>query len=345
MSTLEEKEEKTPPLEEKSLSLSEIVGQDKAIAILEQALKNKRIPHAYLFLGPEGVGRETTALSFFRRIICENQTGCGECIACQKFRRGNHPDVEIISPRGKNIKIEQIREVEKKLNFRPLEAEKRLILFTEAEALTREAANALLKSLEEPPLYNLFVLIAQSTEGLLPTIVSRCQIVRFRPVLRKILEKILVERFGIMPEEAEGLAVLAEGSLGRALRLAEKGYLEELSRLVKAIVSGRPYFIISSSETLPKLKEDLPLFWELVLIWLRQALVSELGLDKFPSLFPEKPPKDFIIPAMEKIEKAFMAIQMNLNQELFLLDLLTNLSELWRQTSQAEVASTGTGAA
>ncbi|AEH44468.1 DNA polymerase III, delta prime subunit [Thermodesulfatator indicus DSM 15286] len=332
-------------LEAKILSFSEIKGQEKALAILKQAQEENRLPHAYLFLGPEGVGRETTALSLFRRLLCVKQSGCGECVPCKKFERGNHPDVEIIQPQGKSIKIEQIRELEAKLYFRPLEAERRFILFTDAEAMTREAANALLKSLEEPPAYTLFVLIAKSTEGLLPTIVSRCQVLRFRPIPKDTLKELLVKRLGITSEEAEGLAILAEGSVARALRLAEKGYLEELARLVKAIATGKPHLIVSVAEVLPKLGEDLPLFWELVLVWLRQALVNELGLDEFPALFPEKPPRDFIIPALEKIEKAFLALQMNLNQELFLLELLTNLSKLWRETSQAEVASMSTGAA
>ena len=329
----------------KALSFDEIKGQDRALGILLKAQGKARLPHAYLFLGPEGVGKETTALSFFWRLLCEGKTACGKCVPCAKFLRGNHPDVEIISPASKSLKIEQIRALEAKLYFRPLEAERRLILFPDAEAMTREAANALLKSLEEPPPYNLFVLVAKSTEGLLPTIVSRCQIVRFRPLPQKILEQVLVERFGLSEEEAKGLSCLAEGSLGRALRLAERGFLEELSRFVKAISTGKPSQIVAVAETLPKLKEDLPLFWEMVLVWLRQGLLSHLELDEFPEMLPERPPRDFVVPAMERVQQAFSAIQMNLNQEIFLLELLTCLAELWRKALHAEVSPVGARAA
>ncbi len=328
----------------KALPFSEIKGQERAISFLKKALDSNRLAHAYLFVGPEGVGRETTALSFFGRLVCENKIFCESCLPCRKFKKGLHPDVEILTPQGKSIKIEQIRALEAKLYFKPLEYEKRLILIPQAEAMTREAANALLKSLEEPPPYTLFVLLSQTTEALLPTIVSRCQIVRFKPLSFQVLKGLLEKRFEKLPEEAEGLAILAEGSLGRALRLAEKGLLEELFRLAKALSEGRPSQLVALAEVIPALKEDQVLFWELVLLWLRRAHLSYLGLAEYPSLLPPRPPQSFILQASYKISKIFAALEANLHSELLVLSLLTELASFWRMAEGAEVSTVRAGA-
>ena len=329
------------PEQLKALPFEEIQGQPRAISFLERVLETGRLAHAYLFVGPEGVGRETIALSFFMRLVCAEGRGCGKCLPCRKLLKGLHPDVEILSPSGKNIRIEQIRELEAKLHFRPLEGERRLVLLPKAEALSREAANALLKSLEEPPPYALFILITQSTEALLPTIVSRCQVLRLRPLPREVIKRLLTERFGKLPEEAEGLSFLAEGSIGRALFLSEKGLLEELFRFAKVLSEGSPSQLVSFAETIPALKDDQPLFWELVLLWLRRALISYLGLSPYPAVLPPRPPEGFILYAMRRIARVFSALEANLNQELWTISLLNDLTARW----QAEVAAEGARAA
>jgi len=313
-------------------SFEEILGQDQALTLLREAQKRGRLPHAYLFVGPEGVGKETTAKAFFNRLVCEKGTACGHCPSCRKFIKTLHPDVEIVEPLGKSIRIEQIRTLEGKLYFRPLESSLRLILIPKAELLTREAANALLKSLEEPPPYNLFVLLAVTTEALLPTIVSRCRVVRFRPLPNQILVRLLTERFAMLPEEAQGLALLAEGSIGRALRLAERGFLQELDRFTNALKSSSASQILSVAEILALLKEELSLFLELLLIWLRQALWSYFGKKGYPQSLPARPPLKFIIPAMEKIETCFGALERNINPEILVLTLMTELSRVWQET-------------
>ncbi len=328
------------------LRFEQILGQDHVLARLREAQARRRLPHAYLFVGPEGVGRETVAHAFFWRLICSEEKACGECSPCRKFLKGVHPDVEILEPRGQSIKIEQVRALESKLHFRPLEAERRLILVPQAELLTREAANALLKSLEEPPPYTLFVLLSQTTEALLPTIVSRCQVVRFRPLPREIISHLLQKRFERLPEEAEGLSVLAEGSIGRALRLAEKGFLQEMERVATALKQGTPTRLVTLAETLAGMKENLPVFLELLLVWWRQALYAHLGIEAYPLSLPEQPPLDFIVPAMEKIEALFAAFERHLNAELLFLSILSELARLWRECSSAsKITANGAGTA
>ena len=327
------------------LKFDEIVGQERALRLLERAQTTGRLPHAYLFVGPEGVGKETTARARFFRLVCREQAACGQCPGCRKFIKGIHPDVETLAPQGKSIKIEQVRALEGKLRFVPLEAPRRLILIPEAEALTREAANALLKSLEEPPSYTLFVLLAGSPDALLPTIVSRCQIIRFRPLTTEEISRLLVERFGKLPEEAEGLAVLSQGSIGRALRLAERGFLEELSRIAGALVSEDPARVLTLDEVLANHKDQLPVLLERVRVWLRQSRRDTLGLEPYPRGFPQKAPVPMVVPAMEAVERTVRALEYNVSRELALLSLFLTLKKLWRRAQDAEVAAESTGAA
>ncbi len=321
------------------LKLEEIVGQPKAIRLLNEALESDRLPHAYLFVGPEGVGKETTALALFFKLVCHKGSACGECKGCKKFLRGVHPDIEIIKPSGKSIKIDQIRALESKLHFVPLESSRRLILITEADLLTREAANSLLKSLEEPPLYTLFVLLAPSPDVLLPTIVSRCQMIRFHPIPADLISEVLIKHFDKLPEEAFGLSVLSQGSIGRALRLAEKGFLEELFRFVGAIQSEDPARIISIAEILAGLKENLEVLLEMVLVWLRQSLMASLGLEDYPLTFPPKAPYKMIFSAIELVEKTIRLLDYNVNRELTMLVLLIRLRKLWHMAKQFEVST------
>ncbi len=321
------------------LRLEEIVGQPKAIHVLSKALHSGHLPHVYLFVGPEGVGKETTALALFFKLICREGIACGKCKACRKFIRGVHPDVEIIRPSGKSIKIDQIRTLESNLHFAPLESARRLILITEADLLTREAANSLLKSLEEPPLYTLFVLLAPSPDALLPTIVSRSQIVRFRPIPPELISKVLVEQFEKLPEEALGLSVLSQGSIGRALRLSEKGLLEELSRFVRVIQSEDPASLISLAEILGGLKQDLEILLEMILVWLRQSLMASLGLEDYPLTFPSKAPYEMVLSAMELVEDVIRSLKYNVNRELAMLALLIRLRKLWHMAEQSEVST------
>ncbi len=323
------------------VSFEDIVGQKQALDVLEKAFKTKRLPHAYMFVGPEGVGKETTAKALFLKLVCHKQKGCNQCIGCRKYIKGIHPDVEILSPQGKNIKIGQIRDLERKLRFIPLEAPKRLILIPQAEYLSREAANALLKSLEEPPPYTLFILIARSTDYLLPTIVSRTQVIRFRPLSQEALKDLLINRFGKIPEEAFGLSVLAEGSIGRALRISEKGYLEELSRLAHALQQPDPTFLLGLAETLANLREQLPTFLELLLVWLRQSLRAQWGLEDYPNIFPPPVPKSIIVTASHLVEESLQRLEFNVQRELNLLSLFLQLRELWNLAEKTEVSTKG----
>ena len=201
------------------MHLTQLLGQPKAVNLLQRALSSGRLAHAYLFTGPDGVGKATAARAVAATLLCREETTaapCGKCPGCLKFTSGNHPDFLPIRPDGAVIKIDQVRELKRALAFPPLEARLRVTLLEEVHTMRREAANSLLKLLEEPPPDNLLLLTADEAEPLLPTILSRCQIIPFSSMSLEVSTAILLKIHpGLDQEGARTLAGLAGGSPGR----------------------------------------------------------------------------------------------------------------------------------
>lgn len=202
---------------------SGIVGQETAVGFLKKVVSANKIPHAYLFTGIPGIGKTTTAFAFARALNCldpKDGDGCGRCVHCRQIAGGNFPDLEWIRPDGRVIKIEQIRELTRRIGYKTVSGRYRISLIEQAGTMTLEAANSFLKTLEEPPPGNILILNALDKNDLLPTIISRCQRVPFRPVPAEVLAAWLHEENGVQVKTAAVLARLSEGSVGRALRMA-----------------------------------------------------------------------------------------------------------------------------
>ena len=204
---------------------NEIIGQEKAIVFLKRVTATDKIAHAYLFTGTKGIGKTTTALAFALLLNCIKPVdgdGCRRCSSCKKIIDGNHPDLIIIEPdQGKKvIGIDQIREINRHLAFSPVLGRYRIIIIDPAEKMTGEASNAFLKTLEEPPPRNILILNVKDPGELLPTIVSRCQKVPFKPLPTRGIVNWLIKERDMDIEKAKILARLSEGSLGKAVTLA-----------------------------------------------------------------------------------------------------------------------------
>jgi DNA polymerase-3 subunit delta' len=211
-------------------SFSQIIGQEKAIRFLKKAIARGKIPHAFLFTGIQGIGKTTTAIAFTQAINCLEPMegeGCGRCIMCRRLISGNFPDLIIIEPDGQNIKIEQIRELNRRLNYRPVAGSYRVTIIKQAEEMNEEAANSFLKTLEEPPLGNILILETIEARDLLSTIVSRCQKIPFQPISFHLISEWLKTEMGMDGEKALLISRLSEGSLGRAINIAKATFLEE----------------------------------------------------------------------------------------------------------------------
>nr|CAA9219182.1 DNA polymerase III delta prime subunit [uncultured Armatimonadetes bacterium] len=236
------------------MSFADIIGQETALAALRAAVAHDNIPQAYLFLGPDGVGKMTAAVEFAKALNCAQREpgegdACDACVNCTRIAADQHPDVQRIAPDGEQTKIWQFWTRSghppgalESINFAPVAAPRRVYLIERAETLNEEAANSILKALEEPPPYVHFVLCAPSQTAVLPTILSRCQLIRFRQVPQDRLADALTARKALDPEEARLLAAYAEGAPGRALRLAEtpelRGQREALLDLAARIADS-----------------------------------------------------------------------------------------------------------
>jgi DNA polymerase-3 subunit delta' len=216
------------------MSFKQVYGHEKMIALLKGAVLNKRLSHAYLFNGIDGVGKKTTALNLAKAVNCleSGPDACDNCISCRKIDRGRHPDILMIEPDGQFIRIKEVRDIQNQMRFSPLEGRSRVFIINEADRMNEPAANALLKTLEEPTRHNILILISSRLHRLPATILSRCQRLRFDPLPEQIVASYLEEQCGVERTQAALLAASASGSIGKAVEMNEGAYVE----LKKAVI-------------------------------------------------------------------------------------------------------------
>jgi DNA polymerase-3 subunit delta' len=257
-----------------------IIGHERQKDILRRAVSADRLAHAYLFEGPEGIGKRLMALALVRAIFCENGNGCGDCAPCRKVDHNNHPDLHLFEPDGKQIKIEQIRELQRELSFRPLEAKKKVCLIDQADKMNPSAANSLLKTLEEPTDNTLIILLSSRPEALLVTVRSRCQRLPFSRLPQKNIEEALQNNRDLDPRSAHVLAALAEGSFLRALGRDQDFYLEKRREILKSVTGLSPASILPLLELAKEMateKEQAPDLLEVLQSFYRDLLVYQQG--------------------------------------------------------------------
>lgn len=223
-----------------------VLGHEAVVAELARALRAGRVHHAYLFAGPAGIGRTTLAFAFAAALLCAapvDARPCGQCRSCQRVARRVHPDVTRVAlgqerEEAKLISIDRIRELRAGLSLRPLEGNWRIAIVDDAERLSREAADALLKTLEEPPSYAVLLLIAEDAQAVPETIRSRCHLFQLNPLPAPVVEEALRDR-GVSPERAARIAKLVRGRIAEAFRLAaDSAALEQYERQVAEVVAA-----------------------------------------------------------------------------------------------------------
>jgi DNA polymerase-3 subunit delta' len=218
------------------VSFASVHTHDIPKEIFAHAVKNDRLGHAYLLSGPDGVGKKRFAYAAATALLCEDAPAgesCGSCTSCQRVDHRAHTNILHLSvPEDKTgIPIESVRGLEENLKLRPFESGARIIIVEEMDRMRREAMDAFLKTLEEPPPNTVFFLTTAFKDRLPETIMSRCQLLTFSPIPLNLLSRELISRLQINEEDAHTLAAMAEGSLGRALELNEDGILDRLDMI------------------------------------------------------------------------------------------------------------------
>jgi DNA polymerase-3 subunit delta' len=218
----------------------QVVGQTKAVDFLSRSLKNGRLSHAYLFTGPEHVGKMTLAQNLAQAVNCEEEEKpCGECSSCRRIAQGNHPDVQVLGrDKSKVIGIDRVREMQHAVGLKPYEGRYRVFIIDGAEHLSEESANSLLKTLEEPPSDVLIILLTVNQELLLPTVVSRCHRIELVPIPAPTIERALIEHWEASPERAKMLSRICQGGIGWAISaLSDDELLQERARKLAKLTS------------------------------------------------------------------------------------------------------------
>ncbi|MCP3101868.1 DNA polymerase III subunit delta' [Myxococcus sp. K15C18031901] len=281
------------------MTLASVLGQPRAIDSLRAALRSGSVHHAYLFAGPEGVGKERAAVGLAQALTCPEQpdVGCGTCASCVRVSRGLHPDVTYVMPdeervsRGlagrsdftgtpsRELRVEQIRGLQERLALRGLESKRKVAIIASAQTMNVQAQNAFLKTLEEPPSETTLVLVASAMDKLLPTIRSRCSKVHFGPLsVELVAERVRVER-KLDADTAALAAIMSGGSLGRALALD----VEALSRrkdvvtVFESLKGEDAVGLLRFADEHGGSREDAEATLELLVLWTRDVALARAG--------------------------------------------------------------------
>lgn len=319
----------------------DILGQKRVLGYLKSALRQGRLAHAYLFLGAEGVGKESLARALAGALNCaqplEDGDACGVCPSCKRLAAGTHPDYLVIRPtsaeRPPKIKIDQIREFRRLTNYPPVAGGWRVALIKPGEDMRDEAANALLKTLEEPPLQHLLILTAGVEADLFPTVVSRCQKLAFGSLPYPLIREELTRR-GLNPNQAALMAALSSGSLGQALALEPEELLAQRQRVLadlERLSQGPATAALDWAQGLAKSPAETDSFLLLAQLWYRDLLLLSGGAperllahqDRLADLQAEAAHnhQDAWLAKLAALSAAQRHLRANLNPELT-LDLL-----------------------
>ena len=320
------------------MSFTNIIGQDVAIKALKNIIAQGQISGAYLFLGPNGIGKRTTAIEFSKAINCENKEldSCDNCASCNKIQSLNHPDIFIIErEEGSNfIKIEKVREIIYQASLKPYEARKKVFIIVGIEAMTEEAQNALLKILEEPPEHQILILTSSHISGILPTALSRCKALKFNLLSQSQIHEFLIQKRNFTETEAILFSHMAMGSLARAIELKEKDLILHRDKVLDDFIFRKRALFkedIGNEKKCPNIEESL----QMLLCWYRDLLVAKfidtpnicLNIDRYDEVYSyaNKFSKEGLENNLNCILKTIGYIRGNVNPKIALFNMALEL--------------------
>lgn len=235
-----------------------IVGNEKNKKILEDIIIKNKVANAYMFIGQESIGKFLFAKEFAKAILCLNENKpCNKCKSCLELDNSNNPDLTIIEPDGNNVKIEQIRELNRKVVEKPIVSNKKVYIINDGQNITKEAQNALLKTLEEPPEYVTIILITTSESAFLPTIKSRCTKINFNKLAKEEMLKILKSKYNYQ-NIADMVYKTSNGSINKSIQIIERqSEFENINKVFSDLENISIIDLINSKEEVFKEKEEI----------------------------------------------------------------------------------------
>lgn len=318
------------------MRFSDVLGQARALGIIQAYLEKSRFSGAYIFSGPEGIGKKMAAKIIAQELNCTGQVErpCGSCSSCLKIQKEAHPDLHIIQNGQSQIKIEDIRGILRQANFRSYEGAIKVFIIDNAHKLNSEAANSLLKVLEEPPPDVLIILVTHKPQNIIKTVLSRCRSIKFSPLIRAQLETVLVKNYALDKTSAHFLAYYAEGRLGLALRLKDTPLLQEKNKIFDSfILSSKPL----DRNILGQSKEQLQICLNILASWFRDIYLLKSGLsdketihlDRHSDLLKLIPKFSFkqLDDIMTTLSESALYLERNINSKLILHNLG---AQLWK---------------
>lgn len=323
----------------------DIIGHDRVKDHLQKAIEYHKVSHAYILAGEEGMGRKTLAKAFAMTLLCErsDKEPCMQCHACRQILSGNHPDVIWVThEKPASIGVDDIRtQINDTIYIKPYSSSYKIYMVDEAEKMTVQAQNALLKTIEEPPSYAVIILMTTNQEVFLPTILSRCIQLNLRPLKNHVVSDYLTETMGVPEEKANIYAAFARGNLGKAIHLASSEEFSLLFRQVLTLLKNiKEMDIAMLLDSIKKLQEDnLDLYecLDFMQLWYRDILMFKVTKDINMLVFKEeysvvsklcqKSSYEGLETILNAIEKAKTRLDANVNTDLALELMLLTMKE------------------
>ena len=324
---------------------SEILGHEQIIEHLQNAIQMKKVSHAYILDGEEGAGKMMLARAFAQTLQCERggTEPCGECHSCKQALSGNQPDIIMVShEKPASIGVEDIRgQLCGDIQIKPYSSPYKIYIVDEAEKMTVQAQNALLKTIEEPPAYGVILLLTTNADAFLPTILSRCVTLKLRPVKSEVIRAYLMEKYQIPDYQADVCTAFARGNVGKAQRLAQSEQFAELKEhlihLLRHLRDMEIYELTEAVRSASEYKAEIGDYLDLMALWFRDVLLFKATRQIDGLVFAEeigdisaqaqKSSYEGLERILKALEKAKVRLKANVNFELTMELLMLTIKE------------------
>ena len=326
-------------------SFKDVVGHKDILKYISSAVENNRVSHAYILNGERGSGKKMLANLFAMTLLCEtgDNEPCGKCHSCKQAESGNHPDIiRVTHEKPNSISVDDIRtQVNNTVDIKPYQGPYKVYIIPQADMMTPQAQNAILKTIEEPPSYAVFLLLTENAETLLPTINSRCVMLKLRNIKDTLIKKYLMENLEIPDYKADMCTAFAQGNMGRAIMLANSDHFneirEEAVQLLKHINEMELNEIVAAVKNISVYKLEITDYLDIIMIWYRDVFLYKATKEIDKVVFKDqlqsikeqarKSSYEGIELILESLEKAKARLKANVNFDLVMELLFLTIKE------------------